>query len=822
MRRKILRFYPAKRNAGNFLPLASLLYARARGGLFRAEAARGRGFLTVFPDMKFFYTRMLLLAATILLSAPAWAQYTTTGTVLDQQSRQPLVGAVVLVPGQTSSVATDAEGRFSLSAPAEFRTVRVQLLGYRPQEVALKASGAPLSIALEPSNTGLSEVQVIGYGTGTERKLLETPAALSVVTEPELQRNNTIFLQNTLNQVPGVRMNVRSVASQSNLVIRGIGGTYGRFGIRGIKLYQNGIPLSEADGTTSLDDLDYTTLGRIEVIKGPASTIYGATLGGVVSFQTRKAAPGTSLQVGTTVGSYGLFRTNTGIGVGTDKVNLLVNYGHQESQGFRDAHSNTRKDYVTVAGDFYVSDKQTVSVLGTYTNVHDNFAGELDSTDFFTSYTKTAPAYTNRDIGVDAEITRLGLTHTYRFTSNFANTTTLFTSNSYSLSPAEPGYTHAQRAKRGVRSIFTYSPTLGSVATRFALGTEYLANQDVNKRYTFAKTVGNETGAPNVDQEVRAIQTNVFAQAEANVTAHTTVTAGVSYNVVTYDIQDLLVRNNPALSLTGYRQFKPTYTPRVAVLHSFNDLVSVFAQYSMGFSPPISNQLSLSTGPINPDLKPETNDNFELGSRGRVLKNFIDYDLTLFYMRVKNGLVSQTSGGITYYVNSGASEYKGVELALSGNLVRAEAAGQLRQLRPFVRYSYTDAEFKSYQQGANDFSGKQVTGSFRNLFTGGLDVDTRVGAYLNLTAQYTDRTPMSDNNARYAAAYWLLNSKIGVRNKLFGHLSYDVYAGLDNLADVRYVASLALNQLTPAGKPTYYNPGMPRNWYAGANLNYTF
>ncbi len=94
-------------------------------------------------------------------------------------------------------------------------------------EGGVYSNPACISNAMEPSHV----VQVIGYGTGTERKLLETPAALSIVTEPDLQRNNTIFLQNTLNQVPGVRMNVRSVASQSNLVIRGIGGTYGRFGI---------------------------------------------------------------------------------------------------------------------------------------------------------------------------------------------------------------------------------------------------------------------------------------------------------------------------------------------------------------------------------------------------------------------------------------------------------------------------------------------------------------------------------------------------------------------------------------------------------------
>ncbi|UOQ70251.1 TonB-dependent receptor [Hymenobacter cellulosilyticus] len=769
--------------------------------------------------MKPLITRMLLLWGLLFLSTGAFAQYTTAGTVVDQQTRQPLIGAVVAASTATAAT-TDKDGHFQLTSTEELRTVKVQYLGYVAQDVTIKPSNASsLTIALEPSNTGLSEVQVVGYAT--EKKLLETPVALSVVTEKDLQRNNTIFLQNTLNQVPGVRMNVRSAASQSNLVIRGIGSTYGRFSIRGIKLYQNGIPLSEADGTTSLDDLDFTTIGRMDVIKGPASSIYGATLGGVVSFQTRKAAPGTSINLGTVVGKYGLFRTNTGIGIGTDKVNLLVNYGHQETRGFRDDHSNSRKDFVTVAGDFYVSDKQTVSVLGTYTNQHDNYAGELDSTDFFTNYTKLAPAYKLKDVGVDAEITRLGLTHTYRFTSNFVNTTSLFMSTSYALSPAEPSFAHTQRGKRGVRSVFTYAPELSGLQTRFALGTEYISNQDNNKRYGIT-ALGASTALTS-DQEIRATQLNTFAQAEASITEHTTLTVGASYNVVTYDIQDLIPKTAPALSLTGYKQFKPVVTPRVALIHTFNDQFSVFAQYSTGFSPPISSQISLSTGPINPDLKPETNANFELGSRGSILANKLNYDVTAFHMQVKNGLVSQTNADkVTYFVNSGESEYKGVEVALSGNLVDAEKAGLLTQVRPFVSYTYTDAEFKSYQLAANDFSGKQVPGTFKNLFTGGLDLETKVGVYLNLTSQYTDQTPMADSNNRFAAAYWLFNSKVGARGKIAGHLSYDVFAGLDNLTDKHYAVSIALNQATPVKAPTFYNPGMPRNWYSGANLSYTF
>ncbi|KAA9332224.1 TonB-dependent receptor [Hymenobacter busanensis] len=766
--------------------------------------------------MKFIYTVVLLLWSMAALPLAAVAQYTAAGTVLDQQTRQPLVGAAVAAGNSTLAVTTDENGRFTLSAPEAFEAVKVQYLGYVPQVVPLKnANAVAMVIALEASNTGLSEVQVVGYGTGTERKLLETPAALSIVTEKDIQRNNPIFLQNTLNQVPGVRMNVRSAASQSNILIRGIG-TYGRFSIRGIKLYQNGIPLSEADGTTSLDDLDYTTLGRIDVIKGPASTLYGATLGGVVSFQTRKAAPGTSLHVGTTVGKYGLFRTNTGVGIGSDKVNLLVNYGHQETRGFREAQSNSRKDFVTVAGDFYVSDRQTVSLLATYTAQHDNYAGELDSTDFFTNYRKTAPAYVSKDVGVDAEVTRLGFTHTYRFTDSFANTTSLFTSTSYSLSPVEPNFARVQRGKRGVRSVFTYAPELGTLRPRFALGTEYLANQDMNKRY--AISAQGVAGAINSDQEIRATQVNTFAQAEASLTAHTTLTLGASYNVVSFRLSDLL-----APRFTGYRQFKPVITPRAALVHTFNDQFSVYAQYSTGFSPPISSQIGLSSGPINPDLKPEKNRNLELGSRGTVLGNKLNYDLTLFRMRVQNGLVQQRdAANVTYFVNSGETQYQGVELAVSGNLVAANSTGLLTQLRPFVSYTYTDAEFKDYKLLTGDFSGKQVTGTFRNLFTGGLDAETRFGLYLNLTAQYTDRTPIQDNNKRYAAAYWLLNSKAGVRGKLFSHFGYDVFAGLDNIADEHYAVSVALNQATPVGKPTFYNPGTPRNWYAGANLNYTF
>ena len=767
--------------------------------------------------MRHFFSACLVAAA---LPRLVQAQTVFTGTVVDQQTRRPLAGAVVTAPDQPQqpSATTGPDGQFTLAGAEAPRRLRVRQPGYQPLELRVGRSGTPLTLALVPSNTDLSEVQVVGVADN--RKLLDTPAALSIVTSKDFDRNNTIFLQNTLNQVSGVHMNVRSTTSQANILIRGVG-TYGRFGIRGIKLYLNGIPLSDADGTTTLDDVDFTTLGRAEVIKGPASSIYGATLGGVVSLQTRVAAPGTTAYLGAVTGSYGLLRLNSGLSVGTDKMNLLVNYGHQESNGFRDEHADSRKRFLTVAGDFYLGPRQTLTVLGTYTTQHDNFAGEIDSTDLATRYPRTNPAYPAKDVGTDAEYTRLAVGYTNRLLPTLANTTSVFLASTYSLSPVEPNFAHVQRAKRGLRSVFTYTPELGKLAPRLLAGTEYLLNQDANKRYTISAT--GVAGALISDQEIKSSQANAFAQAEATIAPNTTLTVGASLSVVKYDNQDLVPKVAPAISQTGTRTFDPVVTPRVALLHSFGEQLAVFAQYSQGFSPPISSQISLSTGPINPDVQPERAHNYEVGTRGRLLAGRLTYDVTAFRLDVRNALVSLTDANrVTYFVNTGAARYQGVEAALSANVLAPSAPGPITAVRPFATYTFTDATYRDYKPATADYAGRLVPGTFRHLAAAGLDVEGGPGLFLNLTAQYTGRTPLLDANTRYAADYWLLGGKLGIRGRPVARLRYDAFVGFDNLTDARYAVSVAVNQATPVAGPTYYNPGLPRNFYAGGSLGFAF
>lgn len=756
-------------------------------------------------------SRVPLALLCLLLPAAALAQSSIKGTVIDQQTRSPLAGAVIVAEGTSAHATTDDHGHFSLSAEREFKRINVHLVGYATRVVDAPQNGGSITIELSPSNIILNEVRVVG---GTASKVpLDNAASVSLLTPEDFHRNDNIFLQNSLNLVPGVMMNVRSASSQSNMLIRGIG-TYSRFSIRGVKLYLNGIPLTDADGTTTLDDIDPTSIGRAEVIKGPASTLYGANLGGVVLLRTQQAQPG-EMSLGQTfiAGSFGLLRTNTTFQSSTATASSYINYGHQEVQGFRD-HSDSRKNFVTAASDFYLSDREVVSILANYSKINDNYAGELDSLTFYTHPEQAFQPYINKHIGLQEELTRLGLSHSYDFTSDFSNVTSLFTSDNSKVSPVEPRYSRSAQTKYGGRTIFTYNPTLGGIRTGFNVGAEFNSTYNLSKAYAISDS--GVAGAITGDNEVNIYQTNVFAQAKAELIENTTLTVGASYNAVSYINLDMLKTN-----LTGRTDFDPTITPRIALTHTF-DKISLFAQMSSGFTPPTSSQITLSgvslPSYINSDLKPEKNIDYEIGSRGTLLDNRFAYDISLYMMNVTDALVQQTISGVTAYVNAGKSKYSGAELSASYLLLNEGSVSGIRFLKPWITYAYNSTKFDEYVVGGKDYSGNNITGTVPNLINAGVDFETDFGPYLYITYQYVDKMPLKDDNTLYTDAYSLLNAKIGYRTQLGDHIAGEILAGADNLSDTKYAATVALN----ASDKRYYAPAPGRNFYGGATIKYLF
>jgi iron complex outermembrane receptor protein len=765
-----------------------------------------------------------LILGALSLSSLAHAQFTVKGVVKDIQNNQPIPGAAVIVPHTTTGCTTDAQGVFTLESKTDFDSISLNALGYIRKSIPLKNKNAFLTVTLESSNTSLNEVQVVGLASN--RKLISTPGSVDLMTLKDLQRNDGIFLQNTINLLAGVKMEMRSQDQGARMVIRGYGNST-NFNGMGYKAYLNGIPLTDADGTTIMDDVDFSSLGSVEVVKGPSSSLYGSGIAGVVNMTSQKAPFGTSIRQDFTAGSYGLSRTNTAIGVGTDKVNLFVNYGHQEYGGYR-VHEHSDKDYLTLNGDIYAGEKRTVSVFTSYSNSYALLPGELDSANFRNHPTMADPAYLANNAYVRMESTRMGVSQTYRFNSLPSNQTSVFTSSTAIEQPTAVGLSETNKTKFGARTQFVFTPSIGKMKTKWILGGEFLKNNIFAKSYGLTNTI---LGPIKSDLQIRPMVYSAFAQAELNITPSTLLTAGASLNVAEYGISDYVAASATHVSTSGDKTFTPFVTPRIALNQIISDKVSLYASMSEGYSAPGTNQVVISqTGVVNKDLKPEIGTSYEIGTKGNLLSKRLNYELALFSMDVTNKLVSEnfaasgTTPAYTATVNAGDVKYQGAELTVSYNYVKDSSAA-ITLVRPFISYTYSNFYNVSFKSDNNDnaqtidYSNKKVSGIAPNMFNAGIDLETHLGIYFNTTYQYVDRMPLDFINKHYADAYGLWNAKLGFRTALGKKVSLNVFGGVNNILSANYSSLLFLNW-NPATDPASFLPMAKINYYAGVSIKF--
>lgn len=660
-------------------------------------------------------------------------------------------------------------------------------------------------------------IEVIGEYKGKTN--IETPNAIGILDTNEFKRTSGINLLNSLNIIPGVRMEIRTNTSGTRLVIRGYG-THTNFNGIGYKAYFNNISLTDADGTTTMDDIDFTTLGKLEVIKGPASSIYGTGIAGVVNMQTQKAPMGTTIRQDFLAGKYGMLRTNTVIGLGTTNTNLFINYGHQQFDGYR-IHSNSNKNFVTINGEYTADSRSKLYFYYNYTNTVDYLSGELDSLEAQTNPTGGDPRYLANDAHIAIESQKAGLSLEYKLAKNFTNISSVF-AGGYTLDqPYAVGLNRTNKTRFGARTLFNFAPTIGNVPVRFLLGSEFLKNINYQKTYALANNI---QGAITADYEIKPTNYNVFAQAEVNVTSSTLLIAGASLNFLEYYVKDMKPGTSTYVNASGLKKFDAVVTPRFAIRQMINPYISVYANYSEGYQPPQTNQVVISQiGVVNYDLKPERARSIEIGSKGNILNHSLTYELALFNMEVKDKLIPQNYPTYTLYVNAGKVRYNGLEALVTYNL-QVPKQNIISNIRPFVSYTYSDfknVDFKSDNNNnasTKDYTDLKVVGVAPHLINAGLDIESYFGAYLNSTLMYVDKIPLTNDNGSYAGCYAVLNMKLGVRRNIINNLYMDLFVGADNMTNRNYSGILFLN----ASNKRYFLPAVDRVIYSGLSLRYLF
>ena len=806
--------------------------------------------------MKHVYITVL----TILVTASVSAQKLLKGRVIDASSKKPLAGANILFGKQ--GVVTDGEGYFSVDC-SKANSVSVSFVGYTPQNKLIRSCDAELTVALDAVGLNLSEVEITAT-SNPNRSLLYQPAAISKLSQVELKRGAGLFLDDAIQtNVPGVTMNRRSVSGGQQFNIRGYGnGSRGTRGIssnfdgQGYKVYINGIPLTDAEGITTMDDIDFASIGNVEVVKGPAGTLYGLAIAGAVNLKTMQPQRGqTSTGQEVMLGNYGLQRYTTTFQTAGERSSLLINYGKQKYDGAT-IHNKSKKDFVNVIGEFRPGDKQTITTYAGYSNSYDQRFGELTIAQFNNNDYSGNTDYIKRDGHSNVISFRAGIGHSYQFTKEISNNTTVFGTGFNSNASSAGGWTDKTTLNYGLRSVFntsfnlkngiTLSGTTGVETQRQdaqAIGYNMKQNPfDTASVWKYGISPYWVVNATTSNFATVSKTTSLFTEWTLGLPHDFSVTAGLGGSNMRITLND---RFNPALA-TRPARFDTTYgsmvSPHLAINKVVSKKLSLYASYSKGYKAPVSSYFYITTpavttpatpatGRVNSVLKPETGNQFEAGSKGLLLNDKLSYELAYFNAVFSNkmtaiSVVSPASPTVTlfsYMVNGGKQKDQGIEALIKYAVVES-GKGFFNTIRPFANITYSDFKYGDHFSiqksvtATENYSGKEVAGVSRIVANIGLDIVTKPGLYANLVYNYRDKQPITSLNDLYTKSYNLLNGKIGLQKSLSRHISLDAYFGATNITNTKYYLMVFVNQI-----PDAYMPA-PRyaNVFGGANVKWVF
>lgn len=713
-----------------------------------------------------------------------------------------------------------------------------------------------IGFAQETSPDSIRSLKVVNTSTTvtTDSNTLRQPVSITKLNATELKRGTGLFLDDAINvNVPGVFMERRTISAGQQFNIRGYGngarGTNGvnsNFDGQGSKVYLNNIPVTDAEGITLMDDIDFGSVGSVAIQKGPSGTLYGLAIAGAINLKTITAEKGKiSLQQDALIGDFGLQRYTTHLAIGGANSSLLVNYGKQYYDGFM-PHTSSHKDFVNFIGEFQPSEKQKITTYLGYSNSYDERNGELTITQYNSIDYSGNPAYIKNDAHSNVMSIRSGVSHSYQLCKYFSNTTSLFGTGIISNVSSAGGWTDKDPINYGLRSTFDLNFPLGEkFGLSGVLGTE-MQRQDAQiigyNMVTDSTNISgyNIVGTMRSNQVTQSKTISLFTEWILTMPYNFSLTAGIGSSTMGIQLNDrfyVAANNKPVNGKpTTYKAFYgDMFAPHVALNKVFNNQLSLYASYSVGYKAPVSSYFFIPvTGEVVKDLKPEMGTQYEIGTKGSLFNKRLVYELALFNAVFSDKMTTvavpnaaNTATSYTYVTNGGSQDNKGLE-ALLKYTVYQSTEGFVTAVTPFANFCYSDFRYKDYKfqtldaskknKVEVDYSGHKVVGVPPVTFNAGVDASALIGFYANVNYSYRDGMYFTSDQVNKTESFNLLNGKIGFRRTFMDHLGLDVYFGANNITNTHYYYMVFLNQL-----PDAYLPAPNKiNYFGGINLKYTF
>lgn len=663
----------------------------------------------------------------------------------------------------------------------------------------------------------LEEIVVTAFNVS--RRLLDMPGSLTLISPAQISQERAATVVPLLNQASGVFAHSGTL-STSRITIRGIGARV-PYATGKIRAYFNNIPLTNGSGISIVEQIDPSVIERIEIIKGPATSAYGAGLGGTINITSRQpflkpAGVSNSLQVG----SYGLLNNSIMVDMGSQNLASSLVYNRAQSDGFRQ-NSKYRRDALTSVTQFRPGERTQGTMLLYLSDARGYIPSSIDSIAFMDNPRAAAPNWNNAKGFNDTRALLAGISGTHWFAKGFKIDASLFSTLHDEMERRPFDFLYEDRRSAGTRLKGTWAFFRGLTQWQLMAGGEAFFERFSYRNYENTDAAGTQGEIISRNNE-KIRYNNLFVQADRDV-KNLNLSAGLNANTnrINYTNQVHI----GGIDRSGTYNYGVILSPRISANYRYHPVHAFFATISHGFSPPSLSETLSTDGFINPDILPEKSWNFETGLRGSFLSHRIFYDLSVYRMHVRDLLVAERVGEDAWVGrNAGRSVHQGIELELQG--VVYETARQPGSFwvvhRNLLRtaISLNHYRFADFIDNDADHSGNQIPGIPPVYWNTDLRLELSGGLYAGFGLRYAAAMPMNDANSRYSDSYVVAGATAGFQRQ-FSRWNLDLFLKADNLFDAHYASMILVN--APAfgnAPPRYYYPGYPRNFSIGLRVGF--
>lgn len=662
----------------------------------------------------------------------------------------------------------------------------------------------------------LPDIVLTASRKGTALK--STPAAITKVSGKEIDEKHATFIGQVLNQTPGVLMN--DLGNEQHMMsIRQPMTTAAVY-----QYLEDGISLRPVGvfNHNALYELNLAGAGAIEILRGPASSVYGSNaVGGTINFLTKAPSATPTADIGISGSSEGYKRADlSASGTFGDHGLRLSAYASERSGGWQD-HADAKKQSLTLRHDWQISENTKLKNILTYNHLYADMTGSLNADDFSQRPGYSYQTFTYREV----DATRLSSQLTHDWNRNQQSQATIYYRDNKTIQ--NPSYTIRTDIQNG-KPTGTYSgQTTDNRFESYGLNLQHAATLGAVKVVVggMAETTPTEAKTNDInifrdpltrvytgfaqrkllrDFSVDVDNQAIYAQANWAAVPTLTLVGGARYDWIRYDYSNNLTPS----SVTGAPSETRSYhkaSPKVGAIWNITPQIDVYSNWSQGFVPPEASTL-YGANLVTPSLTESTFDNIDAGIRFSLFDHRFDGELTVYRLDGKDEVISYTKPDNTRESrNSGKTRHEGIELGGRWKI------SDLFEQSLKVSGSIARHEYQQYQPSSTvDYSGNDMPSSPKAFGTLEYQIKPLPELLLSVEGVYVGSYWINDANTSKYNGHTLLNLRANYKQD-----AYEVYGQVLNVADVHYSDSTSFSNNMAS-----YTPGAPRTFLLG--LRYHF